>query len=59
MMKEINPRAQEHADIRQAIRDLCSDFDSEYWQKVEEESGYPEEFVRTLTQAGWLSVLIP
>lgn len=58
-MKEINPRAQQYADIRQAIRDVCSDFNSEYWQKVEEESGYPEEFVKTLTEAGWLSVLIP
>lgn len=58
-MKEINPRAQLHADIRQAIRDVCRDFDSAYWQQVEEESGYPEEFVKTLTEAGWLSVLIP
>ena len=58
-MNDINPRAQQHADIRQAVRDLCSAFDSAYWQEVEASSGYPEAFVQTLTQAGWLATLIP
>src|SRR6185503_3697233 len=58
-MNDINPRAQQHADIRQAVRDLCSAFDSAYWQEVEASSGYPEAFVQTLTQAGWLAALIP
>jgi acyl-CoA dehydrogenase len=58
-MADINPHAQQHAKIRQAVRDLCSKFESSYWHKIEEESGYPEEFVKALTDAGWLSVLIP
>jgi acyl-CoA dehydrogenase len=58
-MNDINPLAQEHADIRQAVRDVCGAFDSAYWQKVEESSGYPEAFVQALTQAGWLAALIP
>jgi acyl-CoA dehydrogenase len=58
-MMDINPRAQEHADIRQAVRDLCAAYGSDYWQQVEEKAGYPEAFVAALTQAGWLSVLIP
>ena len=58
-MNNINPFAQQHADIRQAVRDVCRTFNSTYWQDVEEASGYPEEFVQTLTQAGWLSALIP
>ncbi len=58
-MNEINPLVQQHADIRQAVRDVCRAFDSAYWQKVEESSGYPEQFVQALTQAGWLSALIP
>jgi len=32
----MNPFAQQHADIRQGVRDLCSRFDSSYWQKLEE-----------------------
>ena len=34
-------------------------FDSAYWQKVDEERGYPEAFVDALTEAGWLAALIP
>ena len=46
-------------DVRQAVRKLCGDFDSDYWQKLEETAGYPEAFVDALTQSGWLSILIP
>jgi len=48
-----------HSDIREGVRALCREFDSAYWQKVDEERGYPEAFVRALTEAGWLSALIP
>ena len=58
-MNDINPRAHQHADIRQGVRDVCRAFDSAYWQKVEEVSGYPEAFVQALTEAGWLAALIP
>ncbi len=58
-MNDINPLAQQYADIRQGVRDVCKAFDSVYWQKVEESSGYPEEFVQALTQAGWMAALIP
>ncbi len=46
-------------EIRDAIRDLCSQFPPEYFRKVDHERGYPEEFVNTLTEAGWLAALIP
>jgi acyl-CoA dehydrogenase len=46
-------------DIRDAIRDLCAQFPPEYFRKVDEERGYPEEFVTALTEAGWLAALIP
>ncbi|HET8845655.1 MAG TPA: acyl-CoA dehydrogenase family protein [Ktedonobacteraceae bacterium] len=58
-MNDINPFVSRHADIRQAVRDVCQPFDSSYWQKVEEESAYPEAFVLALTRAGWLAALIP
>lgn len=58
-MNEINPRAGEHADLRAGVRAACAPFDSAYWQRVERESAYPEEFVRALTAAGWLAALIP
>ncbi len=49
----------QYQDIREAVRDLCSQFSSEYFRKVDEARGYPEEFVDALTKAGWLAALIP
>jgi acyl-CoA dehydrogenase len=58
-MPDINPRVTEFQEYRQAIRDLCGRFDGKYWQDVETQSGYPEAFVKALTEAGWLAALIP
>src|SRR5215472_4547433 len=58
-MKDINPRASDHPEYRQAVRELCARFDSKYWMKIEEDSAYPEAFVKALTAAGWLAALIP
>lgn len=48
-----------HQDIRDAIRDLCSQFPAEYFRHVDDERAYPEAFVEALTKAGWLAALIP
>jgi acyl-CoA dehydrogenase len=58
-MTDINPKALEFFEYRQAIRELCSQFSSKYWQELEESSAYPEKFVAALTEAGWLAALIP
>ncbi len=58
-MKDINPRAAEFSEYRQAIRELCAAFPSPYWQRIEAASAYPEEFVQALTAAGWLAAMIP
>jgi acyl-CoA dehydrogenase len=48
-----------YEDIREAVRSLCAEFPGEYFRKVDEARGYPEEFVDALTKAGWLAALIP
>ena len=48
-----------YQDIRDAVRDLCSQFPDEYHRKVDEQRGYPEAFVDALTKAGWMAALIP
>ncbi|MCK8786338.1 acyl-CoA/acyl-ACP dehydrogenase [Roseomonas sp. NAR14] len=48
-----------HQELREAVRSLCATFPAEYHRKVDEERGYPEEFVDALTKAGWLAALIP
>ncbi len=49
----------DHADIRDAVAKLCAQFPGEYWRKLDREMAYPSAFVDALTQAGYLSVLIP
>ena len=48
-----------HHDLRSAVRELCGRFSDTYWRDLDREGGYPEEFVKTLTEAGYLSALIP
>ncbi|WP_034294858.1 acyl-CoA dehydrogenase family protein [Herbaspirillum sp. RV1423] len=52
-------QADAYQDLRDAVRDLCNTFPAEYWRKVDEARGYPEQFVDALTKAGWLAALIP
>jgi len=49
----------DHADIREAIRDLCSRFPGSYWRELDRERRYPGQFVQELTAAGFLGALIP
>jgi alkylation response protein AidB-like acyl-CoA dehydrogenase len=52
-------RADPHAEIRDSVRKLCAHFPGEYWRRLDRERGYPTEFVRALTEAGYLAALIP
>src|SRR5476651_1852456 len=49
----------EFADIRESVRALCVKFPGEYWRALDRENAYPTEFVRALTEAGYLAALIP
>ena len=50
---------QDYPDIRDSVRRVCADFPGIYWRNLEEAEAYPTEFVAALTQAGYLSALIP
>jgi acyl-CoA dehydrogenase len=47
------------AEIRASVRALCARFQGEYWRKLDRERDYPTEFVKALTEAGFLAALIP
>ncbi|HZT08156.1 MAG TPA: acyl-CoA dehydrogenase family protein [Chloroflexota bacterium] len=51
--------SEEHRSIRSAIRELCADFPDAYWRALDKNHAYPDEFVRALTEGGWLGCLIP
>ena len=48
-----------YPEIRDSVRRLCAEFPGTYWQAKDRDRVYPTEFVQSLTQAGFLSVLIP
>jgi acyl-CoA dehydrogenase len=48
-----------YQDIRDAVARLCARFPGEYWRALDRDMTYPGEFVAALTEAGWLSILIP
>jgi len=50
---------EEHDAIRAAIRELCVAYPDAYWRDLDRTHAYPTDFVQTLTEAGWLAVLIP
>jgi acyl-CoA dehydrogenase len=55
----MNTETEHIAAIRESVRDLCSDYDEQYWLELDTSRSYPTEFVRALTEAGFLSALIP
>ena len=46
-------------EIRSAVSQICADFDLDYWRLCDEKGAYPAEFVKAMTDAGWLAALIP
>jgi len=46
-------------EIRQAIRTICKDFPGAYWRELEKTDAYAEEFVKVLSDSGFLGALIP
>jgi acyl-CoA dehydrogenase len=50
---------EDYTEIRESIRSICANFPGKYWRDLEEKEAYPTEFVKTLTEAGYLAALIP
>lgn len=51
--------ADTYNEIREQVQKLCSKFPGDYWRALDEVRAYPTEFVKALTESGFLSVLIP
>ena len=43
----------------QSVRDLCARFPETYWRGLEKTSAYPTEFIKALTEGGFLAAMIP
>jgi acyl-CoA dehydrogenase len=45
--------------VQKSIREICENFDDEYWRERDREESFPAEFVDTLAEEGWLAALVP
>lgn len=50
---------EDYPELRESVRRVCAGFPGEYWRARDEASEYPTQFVKALTEAGFLSALIP
>jgi acyl-CoA dehydrogenase len=46
-------------ELREAVARICVRYPGSYWRGLEDEHGYPTQFIQELTQAGFLAALIP
>ncbi len=53
------PLGRDHPEIRDAVRAICVKYPGAYWRNLEDTGGYASGFVKELTDAGFLSALIP
>ncbi len=53
------PLGEDYPEIREGVRAICKKFPSEYWRKLEDNDDYAEEFVKELSDAGYLAAQIP
>src|SRR5215469_3934408 len=50
---------EDYPELRESIRKICEGYPGSYWRKLEDEQAYPTEFVKELTEGGFLASLIP
>jgi acyl-CoA dehydrogenase len=50
---------EDYPEIRESVRRICADFPGSYWRDLDEKEAYPSDFVQAMTDAGFLSALIP
>jgi acyl-CoA dehydrogenase len=50
---------EDFADIREGVRAVCRNFPGTYWRALEKSDAYAEEFVRAMSDGGYLAALIP
>ena len=47
------------ADLRSAIRKVCSDFPDAYWRAKDEAHEFPWDFYAAMAEGGWVGLAIP
>ncbi len=45
--------------IQAAIEKICERFDDSYWLERDTDGAFPEDFVKAITEGGWLGIAMP
>ena len=48
-----------HAELRDAVRQICAKFPDEYWRQCDDAHEFPWDFYRAFADAGWVGIAIP
>jgi len=51
--------SEEHKAIDKNVRQVCAQFDDQYWTDCEENSRFPAEYYRAMADGGWLGITMP
>ncbi len=49
----------ERAEIRDAVRAVCDQFDDGYWAEKDRTHSFPFEFAQAIAEGGWLGIAMP
>ncbi|HEY4006347.1 MAG TPA: acyl-CoA dehydrogenase family protein [Pseudonocardia sp.] len=50
---------EDHRAIREAVRDVCRQFDDDYWMRCEADHVFPWDFYQEMAKGGWIGIAIP
>jgi acyl-CoA dehydrogenase len=50
---------EDYPELRDSVRRVCERYPGEYWRRLDADSAYPTEFIKELTEGGFLAALIP
>tara|TARA_R110002072_G_scaffold7773_7_gene41609 strand:- start:18969 stop:20135 length:1167 start_codon:yes stop_codon:yes gene_type:complete len=51
--------SEEQCSIQEAVAKICARFGDDYWLARDSDGKFPEEFVRAITEGGWLGIAMP
>lgn len=51
--------SEEQRSIQEAVAKICARFGDDYWLARDSDGKFPEEFVRAITEGGWLGIAMP
>ena len=49
----------ERVAVREAVREICDQFDDHYWAELDRTHKFPFEFSKAIAEGGWLGIAMP